>query len=358
MSSLFEPLQLTHGPTWSHRITLGPLTNCQSHADGTLSEEEYRWLTMRAQGGFSLTMTCASHVMRIGQGFPGQLGCFGDEHIPGLTRLADGIRAAGSVSSVQLHHAGIKSPPDLIGTRPVGPSDEEESGARGMTLDEVLEVRDAFVAAAIRAEKAGFDGVELHGAHSYLLSNFLSSQFNKRTDEYGGNQENRERLLFEILHEVRRVCRPDFQIGVRISPDKFGIDPHDAIALAGRLLVDPALDYLDVSMWDCERESDDETLKGKPFLQHFIELPRKGVALGAAGKIYTGTLAQKLMDQGLDFVTLGKSAVLHHDWPKRIHADLETPNTELPVTREYLSSEGLGPAMVEYMSRWKGFVSN
>src|SRR5262249_53699004 len=106
MTSLFEPLTLKRGPAWRNRFMLAPLTNTQSHADGVLSEDEFRWLTMRARGGFGLTMTCASHVQRQGQGFPGQLGVWDDRHLDGLTRLAAAIKAQGSHSVVQLHHAG------------------------------------------------------------------------------------------------------------------------------------------------------------------------------------------------------------------------------------------------------------
>ena len=86
-AALSDPLPLAHGPAWSNRITLAPLTNWQSHADGTLGDDEYHWLTMRAQGGFAMTMTCAAHVQASGQGFPGQLGVWSDDHLPGLTRL-------------------------------------------------------------------------------------------------------------------------------------------------------------------------------------------------------------------------------------------------------------------------------
>jgi hypothetical protein len=132
---------------------LAPLTNTQSHADGRLSEDEFRWLTMRAQGGFGLTMTCAAHVQRQGQGFPGQLGVWDDMHIDGLSRLATAIKAQGSHSIVQLHHAGMRSPKDLIGEAPLCPSDNAETGARGLSLDEVRRLRDDFIAAARRAER-------------------------------------------------------------------------------------------------------------------------------------------------------------------------------------------------------------
>ena len=95
VTDLFEPLTLAHGPALKNRFMLAPLTNLQSHPDGTLSDDEFKWLTYRAKGGFALTMTCAAHVQRVGQGFPGQLGVFGDEHLPGLTRLAAAIKDYG-----------------------------------------------------------------------------------------------------------------------------------------------------------------------------------------------------------------------------------------------------------------------
>ena len=106
MVSAYSPIKFARGIEMANRFMLAPLTNQQSHTDGTLSDEEHHWLTMRAKGGFGITMTCASHVQRIGQGFPGQLGCFSDNHLEGLSRLAADIKAEKSVALVQLHHAG------------------------------------------------------------------------------------------------------------------------------------------------------------------------------------------------------------------------------------------------------------
>src|SRR5881394_2416672 len=146
-------MTFARSPAMKNRLALAPLTNWQSHADGTLSDDEFRWLTYRAEGGFGLTMTCAAHVQRVGQGFPGQLGVFGDEHLPGLTRLAAKIRDYGSVAVAQLHHAGMRSPAELIGEAPLCPSDNAEFGARALTLAEVEQVRDDFIAAAVRCER-------------------------------------------------------------------------------------------------------------------------------------------------------------------------------------------------------------
>jgi 2,4-dienoyl-CoA reductase-like NADH-dependent reductase (Old Yellow Enzyme family) len=157
MPNLFEPLKLTRGPQWKNRFMLAPLTNLQSHTDGRLSDEEFRWLTMRADGGFGLVMTCAAHIQAVGQGFPGQLGVFGDEHLEGLTRLAATIKAKGSVSAVQLHHAGNRSPKDLVG-QPVCPSDDPETGARGLTLTEVERLRDEGLSQAFITYMSGWKG--------------------------------------------------------------------------------------------------------------------------------------------------------------------------------------------------------
>ncbi|MBT5756621.1 MAG: NADH:flavin oxidoreductase, partial [Acidimicrobiaceae bacterium] len=221
-SPLLSPLQLPRGRALPNHFVLAPLTNQQSNVDGTLSDDEHRWLTMRADGGFGLTMTCAAHVQAVGQGFPGQLGVWGDHQLPGLTRLASDINATGSVSIAQLHHAGNRSPIEVIGTTPVCPSDDEETGARALSTDEVQELVADFVAAAVRCEAAGFDGVELHGAHGYIICQFLSSTLNRRGDEYGGSLENRSRLLFEMLADIREQCGDDFIVGVRLSPERFG----------------------------------------------------------------------------------------------------------------------------------------
>ncbi|HEY2051475.1 MAG TPA: NADH:flavin oxidoreductase [Caulobacteraceae bacterium] len=357
MTDLFEPLTLQRGPAWKNRFTLAPLTNSQSHADGKLSDDEFNWLTYRADGGFALVMTCAAHVQGIGQGFPGQLGVFSDDHLTGLKRLADAIRAKGAVSSVQLHHAGIRSPKELTGEAPVGPSENAETGARALSEAEVEQLREDFIAAAVRAERAGFDGVELHGAHGYILCAFLSPELNQRTDRYGGSPENRARLIFEIIAGVRAQTRPDFQLGLRLSPERFGLRFAEQRDLAARMLVSGDLDYLDMSLWDVFKAPVEAEFASKPLIDWFAELPRGTTRLGAAGKLMTGADSRRVLEHGLDFAILGRAAILHHDFPRRVAGDSDFGSAPLPVTRAYLRSEGLGPAFVDYMAGWKGFVT-
>ena len=357
IQTLFEPMSFAHGPVMKNRFMLAPLTNLQSHPDGRLSDDEFHWLTMRAKGGFGLTMTCAAHVQRQGQGFPGQLGVFADIHLDGLGRLAAAVRAEDSIAVVQLHHAGMRSPADLIGGQPVCPSDNAEFGARALTIAEVEQVTEDFIAAAERAERAGFDGVELHGAHGYLLGQFLSPTINQRTDRYGGSLENRARLIFDIIKGVRARCRPDFSLGLRLSPERFDLRLAEIRDLAQQLMSEGQIDYLDMSLWDIRKEPEEETFKGASLMSYFTELKRGSVRLGVAGKVMTSEHAVDALAAGCDFVLLGRAAILHHDYPRRLHEDASFRPVSLPVTREHLRAEGLGPAFITYMDGWRGFVA-
>jgi 2,4-dienoyl-CoA reductase-like NADH-dependent reductase (Old Yellow Enzyme family) len=356
MSNLFQPLQFKSGSSLKNRFMLAPLTNTQSHADGRLSDDEYHWLTMRAKGGFGLTMTCAAHVQAVGQGFPGQLGIFGDEHLEGLTRLAQGIKNENSLAVVQLHHAGMRSPAELIGQAPVCPSDHPETGATGLSTEAVEQLIEDFICAAERAEKAGFDGVEIHGAHGYILAQFLSGTINQRQDQFGGSIENRMRPITEIIEGVRSRCRPDFLLGLRLSPERFDVHLPDIIEVAKLILAAGKIDFLDMSLWDSFKEPEDEAFKGRSLLSYFTELERGDVALGIAGKLRNPDEVNRAMAAGSDFIMLGRAAILHHDFPLQMQADQNFTPVRNPVSADYLRAEGLGEAFITYMSGWKGFV--
>jgi 2,4-dienoyl-CoA reductase-like NADH-dependent reductase (Old Yellow Enzyme family) len=355
--SLSDPLHLNRGPSWANRIALAPLTNWQSHADGTLGEDEYRWLTMRARGGFGMTMTCAAHVQASGQGFPGQLGVWSDAHLSGLTRLAQGIHAGGSVSCLQLQHSGRRADTALTGQPAVAPWDDAETGARALSTGEVEQLIQDFIAAARRAERAGFQGVELHGAHGYLLAQFLDAEHNQRSDRYGGSFDNRTRMLFELIEGIRAATAPGFQLGLRLSPERFGITMPESLALAQQVLISGRLDYLDMSLWDCFKPPLDPAFADRPLIDHFAALERGGTRLGVAGKILDAATARRCLQSGADFVLVGRGAMLHHDFAHRALADPAFRCIERPVRRAYLQAEGLGPAFIQYVaSTWPRFV--
>jgi 2,4-dienoyl-CoA reductase-like NADH-dependent reductase (Old Yellow Enzyme family) len=335
---------------------LAPMTNQQSYEDGRLSEEEFRWLTMRAKGQFGLVMTCASHVQEVGKGFSGQLGIYSDELIEGHKRLSSAIKSYGSLAVIQLHHAGMRSPSALIGQDPVCPSEDEKTGARALSLEEVRQLRDDFIEAAVRAKKSGYDGVEIHGAHGYMISQFLSKEFNKRTDEYGGSLSNRSKLLFEIVEGVRANCGINFLLGIRLSPEKFGMELVDIKNLCMHLVEEGQIDFLDISLWDAFKLPEDDQFQDMTLLEHFTSLDLKEVKLTVAGKIRKGRDVIKILEAGVDFVTIGRSAILHHDFPVKVIGNPDFSSIETPVSKAYLHKEGLSDKFIAYMGRWPDFV--
>ena len=356
MKDLFQPLTFNCGTILKNRFMLAPLTNTQSHTDGKLSDDEYRWLIMRAQGGFGLTMTCAAHVQAIGQGFPGQLGIFSDDHLEGLSKLASGIKSENSLAVVQLHHAGMRSPEDLIGQAPVCPSDHTDTNSVGLSSEGVKELIEDFICGAERAEKAGFDGVEIHGAHGYILAQFLSGSINQRQDEFGGCIENRMRPITAIIDGIRARCRPDFLLGLRLSPERFDVHLPDIVEVAKNVLSAGKIDFLDMSLWDSFKEPEDQAFKGRTLLSYFTELKRGNVALGIAGKLRNPEEVNQAMAADIDFVMLGRAAILHHDFPRQMKTDPNFTPIKNPVSADHLRKEGLGEAFITYMSGWKGFV--
>jgi 2,4-dienoyl-CoA reductase-like NADH-dependent reductase (Old Yellow Enzyme family) len=294
----------------------------------------------------------------VGKGFEGQLGIFSDTQLPGLTKLASGIRQHGAISSVQLHHAGIRAPSELIGGSPVGASDDSTTGARALSRDEVIQLREDFVSAAVRAEKAGFDGVQIHGAHGYILSDFLSPEFNRRTDEYGGPlPENRSRLLWEIIDGIKGQTKETFQLGVRISAEKYGLAFSDQLALAAQLFLSNKVDYLDVSCWDSFKEPEDPAFRGKSLTEWFSQLPRGTTKLGVAGKLYSSRDCRRVLEFGADFPIIGRAALLHFDFPRLVERDDSFQSITLPVPPGYLSQQRLGPKFIAYMTKWANFVA-
>lgn len=343
------------GLTLPNRIALAPMTNMQSHADGTIGDDEMHWLMSRADGGFALVSTCAAHVAKDGQGWAGELGVFDDGHIDGLSRLAGRLRDRGAAPFVQLFHGGMRADPKV--SKEQAWSATAENGVRAATVDDLARVIEQFADAAVRAEGAGMEGVEIHGAHGYLLTQFLSTTQNRREDAWGGPLENRARLIRAVTRRVRERTDPSFTVGVRISPEDFGqakgLDLDESIQVA-RWLAEDGADFLHLSLW---RSS--ENTKKRPDA-HAVSLFRAAlpehVRLVVAGQIWTRADAEKLVGLGADVVALGRSAIANPDWPLRVR-DAGWQPRRPPFTLEELRARALSHPFAEYMRTWKGFVA-
>ena len=220
---LFSPITI-NGMTLKNRAVMPPMGTGYGNSDGTVSDRLVAYLTRRAQGGTGLIITEICAVVPRGKGFPNELGVWNDEFIPGLARIPEALHRYGAKVALQLHHAGRESFEAAAGAMPEAPSSIPSvilgQPCEAMSLERVAEVIDAFAKGAGRAKEAGFDAVELHGAHGYLLNQFLSPFSNQREDEYGGSDENRMRFILEIIAAVRKVVERDFPVWIRVSADE------------------------------------------------------------------------------------------------------------------------------------------
>lgn len=347
-SDIFAPYEFRRGALARNRLTVAPMTNRQSNPDGTLGQAEYDWLTRRAAGGFGIVMTCAAHVSLSGQGWANELGAFDDAHIPGLARLAAGVKAHGALAIAQINHAGARSPAHVTGLQPVSASDYRVDfpgfvTPRPLSGDEIGQTVADFAAAARRAAEAGFDGVEIHGANGYLITQFISAASNRRTDGYGGSLANRARLPREVLGAARAAVPDDFLVGIRLSSQGEGFTVTDTATLAGWLAADGA-DFLDLS--------------GRTALpavaQQLVSQAAETPVIAGNG-VWTAAQAGEVLDSGAQFVFLGAAAIGNPDWPIQV-GDPGFAPVRKPFPPEHLRDVAVSAAFVRYLRKMPGMV--
>jgi 2,4-dienoyl-CoA reductase-like NADH-dependent reductase (Old Yellow Enzyme family) len=339
-----------------NRFMLAPLTNQQSDRGGFASEFDQGWIGQVAQGGYALIQTCATTVEAGGIAFARQLGIHSDAHLTGLAQMATSIRDGGGLSAVQLHHAGHRARLELGGV-PAPASSATLPGVNALTTQQVERVRDNFISAAKRAELAGFNGVAVHGAFGWILSEFMSPCLNDRTDQYGGSIENRARLTIEVIEGIRRVCGPEFQIGWRLSVERYGLRLEELREITAAILERDLIDYLDLALWDSAQIVQEGAFRGQTMLSVFTDLPRGGVRVGTAGKIMSAQRAAQLLDEGCDFVLIGRAGILQRDFPLQVKSNPLYDSPRLPVTAEYLRTGGLSERFINHLRGWPNFVS-
>ena len=340
-----------------NRTLLAAMTNKQSLDDGRLSKDEIHWLVRRAKGDFGITTTAAANVTETGRGWEGEMGVWGDHHLEGLSEMATQLEDAGTISLVQLFHGGMRSPVELNGLQPISSSENTESHmngtyAREMSETEIISMVQSFTEAAVRCEKAGFHGVELHGAHSYLICQFLGSKTNRRTDTWGGDILGRSRFLREIIHSIRNETNKDFLISVRISPiiESIGIALDESLELT-KILCDLEIDMLHLSCWDVFQSTE----TGNSLTKEFRKVVPEHVVFISTGSVWTARDVNWLLQEGADVVGVARVGIGHPDWPSHLH-DLNYNPQRPPFTVEHLLNAGLSPRFISYMKRWKNFV--
>jgi NADPH2 dehydrogenase len=326
---LLSPISFA-GLTLRNRIVMPPMWSGQATPDGSVTDAIVEYHRCRAAAGCGLVIVEHSFVHPRGRASATQLGVHTDAMIPGLGRLAAAIKAEGAVACLQISHAGPRTSTDVAGARPLGPSATSHVHNAGgelpeaATLPQIEEVVAAFGTAAVRARTAGFDAVELHAAHGFLLSQFLSPLANVRDDAYGGSEENRQRLHLEVLAEVRTCLGPDFPVFVRLgATDETpgGLDIAGGCATAAEM-VRGGVDLVDVSGG---LQGSRGAGTGSGYFVPYAEAIKKCVRVPV---IVTGGISDALMADGLvregraDLVGIGRAMLNDPDWARKAIATL------------------------------------
>ena len=251
MSKLFEPSEI-NGMKLTNRFVRSATWEGMAADDGACTPKLIDLMAGLAKGGVGLIISSHAYVSPEGQAGPWQVGVYDDKLIPGLEAMTTAVHENGGKIVMQLAHAGYFANPKLTGQTPMAPSNAEgfaKGPRQEMTADDIQGVIKAYGAAAKRAQTAGFDGVQIHSAHGYLLSQFLSPAFNLRQDEYGGDIGNRARVLVAVLREIRQAVGKDYPVLVKMNCQDFienGLQPEDSLQV-GKMLVENGIDAIELS---------------------------------------------------------------------------------------------------------------
>jgi len=254
LDKLFEPITI-NGMTVRNRIVVPPMDTGFGSTDHEVTDQLIAYHRRRAEGGMGLIIVEYTSVDPGGRCTATQLGVYDDRLIPGFRRLTEAVHAQGAKVALQIHHGGVRAKPEHSGGEFVAPSAIPDAGVgtvpRELTVAEIEGLVEAFGQAARRAKEAGFDAVEIHGAHGYLINEFLSPWFNRRTDAYGGTFEKRLRFAVEVVWRVREIVGPDYPVGFRIIGEEMplgsGLTLKDTTRIVPRL-VEAGIDMIHVSV--------------------------------------------------------------------------------------------------------------
>lgn len=335
MTDLFSPGTIG-GVTIPNRIVMPSMTTRTADEDGFVTEDCLAYYRARAEGGVGLITVEMAAPEPVGRHRRRELGLFDDRFLPGLSRLVDHIQETGAKTLIQLGHGGGHTRADICGEPPIAPSaiphpvfeiTLETVIPEAMTIDRIQQSITAYVAAALRAQKAGFDAVEIHAAHGYLISQFLCPAENLRDDAYGGSLENRARFGLEILTWIKTEA-PDLAVIFRLNGDDY---------FPGGMPFDEAHQ---VAVWAAERGADAIHVTGghyrsqptaavmippmampkAPFL-HFATTIKKDISVPviAVGKLGDPDLAKEIVATGqADFIALGRTLLADPAWPNKV----------------------------------------
>ena len=331
MTYLLQPLKV-RSMTLANRLVMPPMATAKAELDGTVSQALLDYYEEKSRGGYiSLIIIEHSYISPEGKASENQLSVSDDAMIPGLRKLAEVIHRNGSRAAMQINHAGSAALKEVTGTTPVGPSatanPRRGDTPRELSRKEIDGIVNAFKDAARRVKDAGFDAVEIHSAHGYLLNQFLSPLTNKRTDEYGGNIANRIRIHLQVIEAVRSAVGPDFPVQVRLGASDYtegGTTIEDS-KIVGQAFAQAGVDIIHISGGFVGYTPPGPTGQG-----YFAPLSEAVKSAAAIPVILTGGIieieaAEKfLAEKKADLIGVGRAILQDSAWAERAIKNLRS----------------------------------
>lgn len=324
MTLFSDTFTFKNGQKLKNRVVMAPMTTWSGNEDGTISDAELKYYGLRSKD-VSMVITATTYLEPHGKGFEGQFCCGTDDYLESMTDLAKAIHAGGAVAILQVFHAGRKASPDDMpdgitrSASAVSPNRDQSVVPQAMTLDEIESLKDSYYQVVIRAIKAGFDGIEIHGANTYLLQQYVSPHSNRRDDVYGGSVEKRLRLPMEVIKRCDQARvdagNQDFILGYRFSPEEnydVGITLEDTKVLVDNLCEMP-LDYLHISLQHYKATSMRDKTDTELVNSRVIEWIDGRMTYISLGSIKNHDQANELLDMGADLVAVGRQLISEPD---------------------------------------------
>lgn len=345
MSQFDQSIILPSGVQLKNRLMLSPMTTQLSFFNGVITEDEITYYKQRSKG-LGAVITGAANVQDIGKGWPGELSIAHDEMIPRLSELAKAIQGDGAKAIVQIFHGGrMTSRATLSGEQPVSASAvaaerPDAETPRALSENEIKETIQAFGEATRRAIESGFDGIELHGANTYLIQQFFSPHSNRREDQWGGSLENRYRFIDELLttvfSTVEKYAKKPFIVGYRFSPEEYetpGIRFEDTIWLLERLR-ETKLDYLHVSLNAYDRRARSDKYSDQSILEAVHDTIQGKIPLIGVGGIRTRKDVEQVLKYA-ELAAIGQQMIVDPDWAEKLLENREDEFVTKPFEEAY-----------------------
>ncbi|WP_268912928.1 NADH-dependent flavin oxidoreductase [Lentilactobacillus sp. SPB1-3] len=354
-----QPYTFQNGVQIKNRIVIPPMTEASALQDGTISMDELHYFDLHT-GGAGMFIIPVANVSANGKGFEGEFSVADDKFLPGLKKLSSTVKRNGTKAILQIFHAGRMSNSKILRGEPivsasaVAAKRPNAETPEELTNEEIEQIIEDFGQATRRAIVAGFDGIELHGANTYLMQQFFSPHSNRRTDKWGGTVDKRMTFALEIIKKVNQVIKENasspFIVGYRISPEEIeepGIRIEDTLKFV-EVLADQGIDYLHISMGNAWRTSLNNKDDNEPLIEKIKRQINGRLPLISVGSVETPQDAEKVMDAGIDFVALGRESLREPHWVQKVESGQEDAIRYTVALQDY-PELGINPSFKEFL---------